>query len=251
MAEHPAAKTIIRLLPGIVAASVGLIYVTGSVNAAGSLAREGLPVTTVRLFSLEQLLVRGVSVLTQPELLLLAVGFACLVALSFRTGPGGPLGWVASHAEARGYDWVGKLALFSVAMSSLAMLMLFSWRVAVVTLLTISFWLLLSGLLQINENGEQQERRGVTIACIVTFGFLTANYFSNIPQPEVRIVKYSGANLKGILVTHVNETWYLSPSASNRDAIESVPESSVRSAILFYDESDQSPSLGTLALGLF
>jgi hypothetical protein len=77
--EHPTVRGLARLLPGIVAGALALIYVIGSVNAAGAFARDGIPVSAVRLLSLEQILVRGVSVLTQPTLLVGGVVMALVI----------------------------------------------------------------------------------------------------------------------------------------------------------------------------
>jgi hypothetical protein len=84
--EHPTVRGVARLLPGIVAASLALVYVVGSVNAAGALARDGISVSAVRLLSLEQILVRGVSVLTQPELLIGGIALAAILEYTSSLG---------------------------------------------------------------------------------------------------------------------------------------------------------------------
>jgi hypothetical protein len=208
-------RSVAQLLPGAVATAIALIYVVGSLNAAGAFARDGVSVAAVRLLSIEQLLVRGVSVLTQPTTIILlaacSVGFA-LVRKYFESQakpqrPGGP----PRHV-------VGMVAL-SVSWTFLGPLVIglfLSWRIGVV--LAIFPCAVLVSPLVIDLDRHRNRSRIVLVSlCTGLAAFLAANYFGAFVQPlaSYRLRSAPSPRHSGVLLTHTNGTWYIDDPSSN------------------------------------
>jgi hypothetical protein len=241
--NHPNLKAILRFLPGIVALSLAFVYVVGSVNAAGSLARDGIAVAAVRLFTLEQLLVRGVSVLTQPELVFVALIF---VGLAWLTNT--PLlrstGKLDSLQLRRGKFALPVAAALSFA-CGVAVLLFSPWRVAAIMAVSATIWLVLGGLFWHQDHGIRAQRRNIVVTIALLASFLVANYFAGFPQPLARLhAKRPSAKATGVLVTHANGTWYIAED----DQIESVSDADVEAAKLTFRTQESSPSLASLIL---
>ena len=216
--DHPSARAVARFLPGIVAAVLALVYVVGSMNAAGAFSREGLSVTVVRLLSLEQILVRGVSVVTQPELLLCAVIWLIVMGLLFRIAakrlaaaqaladdPGVPD--EVLHRRARRARRIGLLLIWLPLLSLLAM----PWRVGV---LVLGMGILFCLVILVLPNPESSERLRAqfytAFAIAVAVVYLAANFLIPLRQPTVEMtVEGLSHPVEGVYITKVDATWYI------------------------------------------
>jgi NADH:ubiquinone oxidoreductase subunit 3 (subunit A) len=235
MDTHPALRGLARLLPGVVAALLAFVYLTGSVNAAGSFSQAGLSIRAVRQLSLEQILVRGVSVVTQPELLLavvlLGVGLIAANRVIDRIMrvpiDGDRRERSAAHVRRRRFS--AGFLLWNL-LFVLVVLILTPWTFAVFVAGMAAFFAAAMALARSGRWSQTQIKSTVALCGVV--GFLGANYVAAFPQPSAVVLTSGKTLIRGVFVTHTDSVWYV--GVEKTGVIRAFPDSEVRHVAFRY-----------------
>lgn len=235
MSDSRPADRAVALIPALVAGALAVIYVTGSINAAGALSQDDLPVSSVRLFSLEQLLVRGVSVWTQPDLVfstafMLAFGLVAVQAIRsvVRKAADRPFG----SAPPRILKWGAAVSLMILA----SVMLLAPLRiVAVVVPISVLF---LGTEFMRALLAPPKPWKAVVRSIFALALFLGANYAIAFRQPLAETELRSGEpGPSGVLITHVDATWFIAVE-EGADRVQAIPDTHLRDVRLSYRDND-------------
>lgn len=219
-------------LSGAVLLAIGGIYLMGSLNAVGAFVEAGLPKTAVRLLSLEQLLDRGVSIVTEIQvifLVLFGVGQVVIIELIVvRPSSNRRLGYGSEKAMRRGM-LRGAWQLFTI---TVVLLLICPWKasVAFIPLLapSIALWI------NAQRGGVASRVMSITLGCALTASLLLSAYLIPIPQPRAELFLKSGSVETGVFVTNISDTWYI---GDNNGGVQAIPISTVESGDLTYNEN--------------
>lgn len=232
-------------LPALLGVALVLVYIFGVLNAAGSFAKAGIPQTALRQLSVEQLLIRGISILAQPgvTLAILVVGGSVVTIELSNRRVRGPLSPARRLRLRRVGIWGGLLLLFLIAATSLFS----SWEVAVA----------LAPLVIVPVVAILNSKRGLVhttrrlhllYAPCSLATLLLASYFLPLPQPSICIHRSSALCLSGVLVTHVDAVWYIWQNKT--DEVAAVPDSATEKVSVFYPGAEAGRSPAEMLMGL-
>lgn len=237
-------RQLVVSLPALLGVSLVLVYVFGVLNAAGAFAKAHIPQTALRLLSVEQLLVRGISILAQPGVALIILLMGSSVAI-----------FEISHHEVRSPISPARKAMlnrknrrFGTAylLGSLAILVTRPWEegLSLAPLLVVPIAMILVAKRGLGHKFSLRHFNGLYAAAALA-SLLVGSYLLPLPQPNISIQKPHSKHLKGVLVTHVDAVWY-AWQQSHKD-VAAVPDPAIRRVNLTYP----SPTVGHSAATLF
>jgi hypothetical protein len=247
-----APRQLVLSLPAFLGIALVLIYLFGILNAAGSFAQAHIPKSALRYLSVEQLLVRGISILAQPEvilvLLILSAGVAVMGFAMSRVR--GPLNPAERLRVIRTGTFLGKAFLACLV----AVLLFQPWQVSVslspILVLPV-FMLVASKLRRVPHSFPRVVL--VVFAAPFCACLLLGAYFLPFPQPNahVLIAKSSGFTNcpDGVLVTHTDGIWYVWRQADHQ--VVSIPDAAARVTLTYPKSTTGSSPAALLSVLLF
>jgi hypothetical protein len=241
-------ERLIKLMPGLVAGGLALIYILGAIVAGSEFEGTGVDARdAVPLLSLEQILARGIGVLVRPNALLAMLAiFLGLAALSpSLVRPSRP----KLNRESNVRNSRSGFALLLGCLSIVGGFLMTPMNQLPGLLVTLLGFTLASAVLYAHGSDEWKYRRSASlVAALIALclGLGVTAFTDPTPAAEVAVERTRDQpSARGVLITHSSATWYVFEDSGGQ--IRAYPDRSVKSATIFKRPSGNSNDGKTLA----